>query len=263
LKKRLRQLFDKRNLLAILTILIGLLGLFGLPQQLGFTDTQLILGLLTFLALEAVIINLGYLENLQTATSEIQAKVVHPGLDHLFAPRDRRFELADFAPEATEILILGVSLESFVMHQTTLFTQLASRNCRLHFIVVDPAATFLDAVDMDMPNHVGQAVLKANIQNGLSRLSQLYKSLTPSQRRLVAVRQYAGVPFYSAVKILTRSQDHDTIWVSFYSYGTAVAERRGIRFTAATSPANFTFYRTSLDRLWAAARPVDLETLSV
>jgi hypothetical protein len=250
--------FNRRNALSIVTVVIGIVSLCGVPQKLGLTSEQVIMGLLSFVALESIIINIDYLEHLRDAAEEVRGKVVRPGLDALFRPRSGRFDLGEAVQDAREVLVCGVSLESMVMSQASLFAQLARQRCRIRFVTADPEARLLDGIDANMANYVGGEVVRGNVRAGLARLASLYQGLSDAQRTRMEVRTYVGIPYYSAVRILRRGETGDTIWTSFYTYGGATGERRGILIDSRSSPQTFAFYRDSLDRLWASSEEVDL-----
>ena len=250
-------LFDGRNLLTTITIVVGLLGVFGLPQNLGFSNEQIIIGLLSFLAIEGLLVKLFYLEEVQKSVREIKHKTTTPNIDTILIPRNKQFELADYIDQAKEILICGVSLENLVMSQGNMLANMAKTGCKLHFVTINPHVNFLDSIDLGMPNYVGHQVINANIRSGLTRLGQLHHSLPVSLQEQIDIRTYAGIPFYSAVRVLNNDAKKSVIWVSFYTYGGDIGERRGILCRMNDSPQNFEFYNQSLDKLWLASTAVD------
>jgi hypothetical protein len=262
MKKLLRRLLNRRNLLALVTVVIGLLSLFGVPQDLGLTSEQVILGLLSFIALEAIVVNIGYLESLRDFSEEMRARVIQPSLDSLLAPRRGRFDLADFKGEVKDVLICGVSLEGIAMSQANLIAELLGKGCRFRFVLISPEASFLDRIDLRMSNYVGEEVIRANIRAGIARLAQLYRSLEDKQRERMKVRSYAGIPFFSAVRLITDIEASDVIWISYFTYGGATGERRGVLIHSDTSPETFSFYDRSLAQLWRASDGVDLDTFA-
>ncbi|MCO5203461.1 MAG: hypothetical protein M9928_00370 [Anaerolineae bacterium] len=238
-------------------MIIGVLGLFGVPQSLGFSAEQLILGLLTFLALEALIVNIGYLDKQNDDLEQIKSKVVSPGLDALVAPRAGRFEFADHVDGAKDVLVCGISLEGFVMHQSNLLSQMIAKGCRVRLITLDPDVTFLDSIDLGTATHVGAAVIQSNIESGIRRIELLHQSLPENRRHLLELRHYSGLPFLSAV--LIRTNDAGAIWVSYYAYGGAIGDRRGILIDSKTSAANYPFYVQTLENLWTASQTRSVE----
>lgn len=249
--KAVGKLLTRQNLLALVTVIIGVLGLFGVPQGLGFSAEQLILGLLTFLALEALIVNIGYLDKQNDDLEQIKSTVVSPGLDALVAPRAGRFEFADHVEGAKDVLVCGISLEGFVMHQSNLLSQMIAKGCRVRLITLDPDVAFLDAIDLGTAAHIGAAVIQKNIESGIRRIELLHQNLPENRRHLLELRTYSGVPFLSAV--LIRSNNAGVIWASYYAYGGAIGERRGILFASVSSPQNYAFYSQILQNLWLAS----------
>ena len=258
----LQKLLDRRNLLALAGILVGLLGIFGIPQKIGFDVNQIIIGLLIVVSVEAIIINLGYLDNILTSISAIQKKIYRPELDSLVGPRKDRFEIADFSDDVREMVVLAIAPENFIMGQFNLLLQMAERKAKICFVTLDPQATFLNEIDKGMPNHVGEHVLKANIASSQRRLAQLYSTISTKQRHRLEVRKYSGIPFYSGVRIKSRSGTNDVIWISYYSYGGAISERKGILIFANTSPNLFSYYSQATKRLWDASVPIALDNLA-
>lgn len=198
-------------------------------------------------------LNVGYLENLESSISYISAKVNGPSLDNLLVPRSQLFDFERQSSSAKDILVCGISLHNFVDSQYNVLLDLVENGCRLRLLVIDPDVTYLDAIDHGMPNHHGKATIKQNIKSGLSRIGQLRHSVPDSSISLVQVKTYAGIPFFSCIKISNRgSTKSDTIWISHYSYGGATGDRRGFLVDSA-APTLFQYYSSSIEKLWAVA----------
>ena len=259
MRRLLARLFNRRNLLSIITVLVGVLGLFDIPQNLGLDTDKVVIGLLSFVALESIIVNIGYLENLGDSVRRIEKKVVTPNLDEIVAPRAGRFEFADFIEDAEDVLVCGISLTGFILSQIARIRQLASRGCRVRFVVIEPDVPFLGHIDLNAPTQAGEKVVRSEIRGGLARLARVYDSLSEPARNSIEVRTYGGIPFYSGIKISAQSRTGNVIWVSFYSYGQASGERRCLLLNPVASPRTFAFYSESLEILWNGSDPIDLQ----
>ena len=197
-----RKLFGKRNLLVITTVIIGILGIFDIPQNLGVPTDKLILGLLGLIALESIIMNIGYMEDIQNAVLKLDAKVSQPNLDEIMGSPAGKFNFAILSNDATNILACGISLAGFIMSEATLIRQLAIKGCHLKFVFTDIDVPFLGHWDMNTPVHLSEEVAKSDIRGGMSRLAQIYNSLDGTHRKNIEARSCIGIPHYSGIRIL-------------------------------------------------------------
>ncbi len=84
----LKRIFNRRNVLSLLAVVIGITGIFGIPQRYGFTDQQLLLGIISFVALETIVLNAAYLEEI---TKDIRYLVSRNGsvsVDNVLSPQN-------------------------------------------------------------------------------------------------------------------------------------------------------------------------------
>lgn len=252
-----RNIFRRQNILTLLAVMIGTLAIFGVPQKFGFTTDQLILGLLIFIALESLILKVGYLEQIEELIRILETRTANPTLDQLISPVGKNLDLSVFIGNAKNILVCGQSLERFIMDEASNIEKLARKRCKIRFVVTAPDAPFLGCVDLRMSAQVSEDVQRANITAFLGRIGQLYRRLDASYQKNIEVKTYSGLPFYSGIKILNKAEKADVIVISFYSYGKATGERRKILLTPSASPQSYEFYNESLENLWGAATPVD------
>jgi|GEM_PF-5928370 len=191
-------------------------------------------------------------------TALLKAAGADSGIDTLLAPREGRFDLNDFVDEAMEVLITGITLGVFTLLHSKLIRTLINSKCRMRFVILSPESPVLDSIDYNLSEHAGEKETRRDLQSTLLRLAKIYRSLPDSEKRLLSVRLYRGVPFFSGTKINTRISAENPIWIEYYSYDQPISKRRGVYLTSKSSPVSYKFYNDSLEALWGASEDFDL-----
>lgn len=182
-KELFRRLLSLRNVVPILTIAVAFIGTF-VATPFGLQREQLILGLLAFLAIDALVERLEMLTNIEKNVQVIKDLVASrtAGKDFLRYRKDfPRLEHL-IADAKKELWVSGVTLDKMVT-LTGLFNSKLKDGFMLRFLAVEPEdKTVEDTSDyFGTDAHELDGRLKAN-------LDTLYKRLTPTIPKQVEIR---------------------------------------------------------------------------
>ena len=247
--------FGWANLAAFAILFVaGLIGVFWTPDWIS--AEQAVFGLLTLMV---TLLGLVYFR-LTTDFEKKFAVLADRPLEALLRPRRDWLSSGGIVSfEAlkdpnVEVFIAGVSCINFLSENEADLRVAASRGATFRFVLTDPSVGFLGLYDLNMPNQAGESELQSDIRRAIATIERLGSGST------IQYRLYGGIPMFSALWVRDRSQD--SIFLEFYTYGGAPANRPGFFVTRAVSKRWHSFFRTpwtrfgKLARAWEVGRPV-------
>jgi len=226
-------------------LMVGVIGILGTPAW--TSPEQLTFGLLTLLV---ALICLVYFRQAETLDKRFENLGAAP-LEAILKARREWLETGGIVSfeslkrPGVEVYVVGLSCIHFLSENEADLREAVQHGAKLRFVLVDPAVNFLSLYDVGMPNQSRAAALKDDIQRALEKIQCL------GEERNVEYRLYAGVPMFSALWVRDRS--NGKIFVEFYTYGGAPANRPGFFARRDESTKWYDFFVRSLETLWDAS----------
>jgi hypothetical protein len=184
-----RRLFSLRNVVPLLTIIGAFIGTF-VVTPFGLQREQLLLGLVAFLAIDALVERLELLTNIEKDVRAIKDLVTSSSSGKDFLRHQKDFpRLEHLITDAKrELWISGVTLDTMIT-LTGLFNSKLKEGFKLRFLAVRPE----DIIVEETSNYLG---VDSNELRGRLRanLDTLYKRLAPTDVRQVEIRTVAHRP---------------------------------------------------------------------
>ncbi len=248
------KIFKRENILILVLIVGAILGIVGLPQKIGITTDQLVLGLLGVLAVDTLIERLGYLERIENRITELKNKLeVKTSADNLFRTRSELPAMTTWLTQYDEICFLGVNLNAIVHSYTRQIEEGAKNGKHFRFILVDPESNSpwdtVAARSFTEPNAANQRQLAADSLAILKRIS----NNVPKKSIEVRLINYDLPCSYS---IGDGNTERGKVIVEFFNYKISAGERQHITLLKQTEPIQFRFHLQQFETIWKGAKVV-------
>jgi len=238
----------------LLVMLVGFVGAFGLPQKMGISTDQLILGLLAAVGLELLMERVGLLGVIRESQLELK-QIVQPSLsaDALFLTRSDPPAFDAIVSGAHEVWVAGKSLNSLLATHGSI---ILSSGVKFRFLVHDPSVAHL-AQSMASQSFSNPSVdnMKAGIRSGLAQLSRI--AATAADR--VEVRLSPAL-MPNGFTIVNPGDRDEWMRVELFSFQVSLSSRRSLILVRKRDPKIYSFYFDQYTGLWASSKPLQIPT---
>jgi len=226
------------RLIPLLTIsaavTVEILSLFGLFEV--TMSENVIIGLLTLLAADALVERLTYLEKID----ERLERLPEP---ELLRDRSQLIRMEDLAANAKEICAAGMSLISIIPPYVDFYIQKLRDGCNLRFLLLDPKSRAVTIGDQELLSQT----MKNEIETSLRVLNKLI-ALEDSKGKCEVRLSRARLPF--SMVIIDSQKDLGRMTVEFLAYKKDLRERPHIQLTKRDNYKWFQFFYNQFESLW-------------
>jgi len=245
-QKLLKRLIDPRNWLSLIVLVIGVASVFGIPQErFGWSDQDVIVGLLIFLLVEHFGTNLFYLASLDEKMDRV--RVATEGIDHYFKLRKERRGLGSLIAQAQWMRVSGLSLDNFIGNFQKLIEESATNGAKFEILICNSNVKFLD--ELSPSNFYTGDKYRRDIQSAQHSLDNI---ATEKAKQNITVRQTPSVPFASVIQVKLRDGS-EYMCVEFYIYKIEGGAARSFEIHRDVSPTMFAYFEKSERLRWEDA----------
>jgi hypothetical protein len=252
-KELLRRLLSLRNVVPVLIVVGAFIGTF-VPKPFGLERDQLLLGLLAFLAVDALIERLELLTNIEKDVDTVKNLVSSKATAKDFLRHRRDFpRLEHLITDANkEIWVSGVTLDSMVALIGVFHSKL-TQGFRLKLLAVSPEQNTVretsDYFGVDLNELTGR--LKANLDTLYKRLVQPY----PQQVEIRIINHRPALGYF----IVDPHLEQGYMTVLSYLYRVEGSDRPPMfLLSRRTEPYWFDIYFKDFELLWSSATKLEL-----
>lgn len=254
----IKKTLKRENILVILLMVAALLGLLGVPQTIGITSEQIILGLLGVLAIDTLIERLGYLDRIETHITHLGNKIEpRVSAGNLFHSRAELPPFTTRLQQHDEIWIAGENLFGPVTDYGRQIEQAAKDGKLFRFLVVNP----------DNPCLMKAIALRSFTQPTASSVERLLREALAHFERLcentpkgaIEVRLVDCVPT-TAYLIADGKKPNGQMTVEMYGYKIATGERLHLELTRRANSRIFAFHLEQFESMWRDAKPLSVQS---
>lgn len=247
-RELLRRALSLRNVVPLLIIIGAFVGTF-FPTPFGLQRDQLLLGLLAFLAVDALVERLELLTNIEKDVGVIRESVASrasgkdllrlrsdfPRLEHLIADANK------------EIWVSGITLDTMAT-LVGVFNSKLKEGFRLRFLAISPEPSVIDEVSEYFGGEANELAwrLKAN----LSTLSGALVSAEPGQVEIRTIGHRPALGYF----IVDPSYEQGYMTIQNYLYRMRGSHVYPLLFLSKrTDPKWFDIYLKDFELLWSSA----------
>jgi hypothetical protein len=227
----------------VLAVILGNVGVLSLSAA-----DQVIIGLLAFLAIDAVLERIGVLRRIEQFISE--AKAVS-GL----RPRSEIPRPDVFGQHALSIDIIAVSAVSIITQYRNFYRERLKEKCRIRVVLLDPDS---DALGVHArQSHGSETVIKNHIYSTIAALAPL---LEPEKSRTNVVElKLISVFLPFSVVAVDLERPGGSIVAEFHTYRCDLDTRAHVVVERQNHKHWYTFFKSQLDTAWDDAAPISKE----
>jgi hypothetical protein len=249
----------------LLTILFGgVIVILGVSGTIKTSSTEnIIIALLTLIALDTLSERVGILETIHTKLDKLSQErvgileTIHTKLDKLSQEREKTFLLPDsrvafeeLAKDADEICILAVSGIRLITHHENFLREKISSGCKVRIILTDPdCKAMLLQRRIDSPSVNGISYIRAALRHFVV-LSSLRADDMKCEVRLLDL----VLPFN--VVIVDSDKAVRKMWVSFHIYKIDTIRRPVVHLDPNKDTGWFNMYKEQFEEAWKEAKPL-------
>jgi hypothetical protein len=238
-RKSWRRWLTLRRLIPLAIIVVA--GGAGILSRLGLLQAKpiesVLLAVLALLAVDALTERINLLERIEERLSNLTSV---SGLRE----RAQIPLIHEEAVDASEIVVVGASLISWVVPHYDFFERQMKRGCKFRFLLLDPTSPAVPVWDLTTRS----PVIKIDIERTLESL-KLMKQAEKDSRGRCEVRLGKVFPPFSMIAV---DPAKDTGWmiVEIHTYKRTLGERPHIRLSHMSDNKWFDFYVGQYEQLW-------------
>jgi hypothetical protein len=250
----IKQIFKRENIIILLLIVGALLGVVGVPQQVGITSDQLLLGILAVLAVDTLVERLGYLDRIETHIAQIEQKIEpQVSVDDMLRPRAEMAKFEENLQQGEEIWLTGRSLFTLISSYGRQIQQAANNGKRFRFLIVNPSnESLVNAMTTTSFSHPSTDTMFQNVRDGLASIERLIATVPPNAIQVRLIDSYPAV----ALQIIDGMKSAGSMIVELYGYKLSPGERLHMRLHKETDNGTFMHYLNQFTLMWEDSRPL-------
>ncbi|MBI5294053.1 MAG: hypothetical protein HY869_01155 [Chloroflexi bacterium] len=250
------RLFAFRNLVALFTIAIAIIGSIGIkPFGITYSTEQIVLAVLAFLAMDALVERLDILTNIANGVESIQQATKPKLTASVLLKKRKEFprmeKIIDDAK--SEIWITGVTFDSLIPF-TSSFQEKLEQGCSIRFMAPDP-----DGKALDMAAKYYGYDPKFYAARIKSNLAYICERLRPTKKGSLEIR-VLDMLFPSGYIVTDRSTPAGRNVFQSYLYKTSPQESPAITIYKESDAEWFSIYLIQLEKAWEDAKPFKTTT---
>ncbi len=244
----LQHVFRRDNILVAILVIAAILGVVGVPQNLGITADQLLLALLGVLALDTFIERVGYLERIEGKIKDIYNKMdPTQSLDAVFHARTDLPPFTLWLQQSEEIWLAGPSLSSLITTYGRQIVQAAKLGKQFRLLIANPDDTHLwDAMATGSFTYPSATALQQLAKGTLERAG---RAAEDAPKGTIDIRVISYV-FKSSYLIADGTKPHGKMIVEMFGYKISAGERLHMLLLRATDPNIFSFHLQQFESMW-------------
>lgn len=250
----LKRLFRRENVVTLLLVVTAVLAIFELPQKVGLNEIQIILIMLGFLAVDALIEKLGYLEGIETSTKTIENIIVpYPNSVVL---RHRR-DLLPFSQRVEgkrDVFVFAISANSLLSQNSRAIQNALTKGTNFRFLLVSPDNPSLEAASHSSPSAASVETQVQWIQHSVEMLRHISQDNTKGKLEL---RYFSGIPTTSLIAY-DADTDNGSIQVEPHAFRQTPADRPLFNLQLQSKNEWYSYYKEVIEDLWDTSTPISL-----
>ncbi|MFX0140603.1 MAG: DUF5919 domain-containing protein [Candidatus Hodarchaeota archaeon] len=248
-KEFLRSFLSLRNIVPIIVIVGAFIGTF-VDAPFGLNRDQLILGLLAFIAIDAIIERLELLTNIEKDLGTVKDLVESRITDKDYLKRRREFPRLEhmISDAKQEIWISGIILDTMVTC-TGIFYSKLSEGFRLRFLAISQEESTIEDTSRysGVDSHELRGRLKANLITLYKRLVQMY----PQQVEIRTISHRPALGYF----IVDQNLDQGYMTIFPYLYKAEGSDKTPLILLSKKTDSNrFEVYLKDFESLWDNAK---------
>jgi hypothetical protein len=248
-----KKVFRRENVLVVLLVAGALLGVIGVPQNIGISSDQILLALLGVLALDMLIERLGYLDRIETHIADLENKIQpRVSADNLFRSRGELPPFTLWLQQSDEIWVAGKNLFGLVAAYGRQIEQAAKSGKRFRFLVTNPdSLSLMKVIAVGSFAHPTAPSVEQLLREVLAHFERLCKN-TP--KGAIEIRLVDHV-LTNTYLVVDGKKPHGQMVVEMYNYKISTGERLHIKLTRQADYRIFAFHLEQFESMWRDATP--------
>ena len=242
----IKRLIRLRNVVPLITIIGAFISTFT-PTFLGLSRVQLILAILTFLAVDAFIERFELLSNIEQDIKFLKKSI--PGVKDFLRYRigfPRLEEIINSAKK--EIWVSGIGLDTMVT-VLGVFQLKLKKGFKLRFLALDPDSAAIQ--ESNEYFHLNREDLMGRVKNNLEALSQRLTPVEVGQIQIKVINHRPALGYF----IVDPTDNKGFMTIITYLYGVQCGDQFPMfRLEKETEPLWFSIYLKEFQTLWENAK---------
>lgn len=242
------KLFKRENTLAVLLVIGAFAGLVGVPQQIGITSDQIVMGLLGLLVVDTLIERLGYLDRIESHIHELESKLKKQvSADDVLHPRSDLPPFSLYLENSEEVWLAGKNLAGLFTSYGSQIEKAARSGKHFRILLMNVKnQSLIQAISFGSFTQADPSSVERRSQDALSILVRLQKNVPPNSIEIKLIDYI----FTNTFLILDGKKPNGQMVIEMYSYKISTAERLHLTLKRTEAGRTYTHYLERFESMW-------------